>query len=131
MIDKRRSGPNEVGEMKVVGDVQGKLCVIIDDMVDTGGTLCKAAEAVLEKGATKVLALATHGVLSSGAKERLANSSIEKIILTDTIYHTDLQEYGDKFVVLSIASLIGEAIRRINQEDSVNSLFEDDFNKKT
>lgn len=124
IIDKRRSGPNEVAEMNVVGDVYGKAAIIVDDMVDTGNTLVKAAEALCERGATSVIACATHAVLSGGAKERLRNSCISKVIVSDSIHHTDIGGSGDKFERLSIAPLLGEAIRRIHEEDSVSSLFE-------
>ena len=126
IIDKRRSGPNEIGGMNVVGDVKDKVCIIVDDMIDTGGTLCKAADAVLEKGASRVIAVTTHGVLSGGAKERLMKSNIDRVVLTDTIYHQDLDSYDGKFVKLSIANIIAEALKRIHEEDSVSSLFEDE-----
>ena len=126
IIDKRRSGPNEIGEMNVVGDVDGCTCIIVDDMIDTGHTLIKAADAVLEKGAKKVIAVATHGVLSGGAWERLMGSKIDRVVITDTIDHPNIKEFEGKFVRLSIASLIGEAIRRINEEGSISTLFEDD-----
>ncbi|MFN8389516.1 MAG: ribose-phosphate pyrophosphokinase [Bdellovibrionota bacterium] len=123
IIDKRRSQPNEVAEMHVVGDVSGKLAIIVDDMVDTGGTLMKAAEALLEHGATQVLACCTHPVLSGQAKVRLPGSKVQKVIVTDTIAHADLQNAGDWLVKLSVAPLIGEAIRRIHDDDSVSVLF--------
>ena len=123
IIDKRRSQPNEVAEMHVVGDVEGKLAIVVDDMVDTGGTLMKGAEALLAAGATKVLACCTHPVLSGQAKNRLPASKVSKVIVTDTIFHSDLQSAGDWFVQLSVAPLIGEAIRRIHDDDSVSVLF--------
>ena len=126
IIDKRRSAPNEVAEMNVVGDVKDMLAIIVDDMVDTGGTLAKAAEALIENGAKRVLACCTHAVLSGNAVERLLESKIEKIILSDTIYHPEFYSPGvsDKIVCLSVASLVGKAIRRIHDEDSVSSLFD-------
>lgn len=125
IIDKRRSGPNEVAEMNVVGDVFGKTAIIIDDMVDTGSTLIKAADALLDRGAEKVITVCTHAVLSGTAKERLPQSSIEEIIVSDTIYHADL-ENGDLpwLTRLSVAPIIGEAIKRIHEDDSISSLFE-------
>lgn len=123
IIDKRRSQPNEVAEMHVVGDVAGKCAVIVDDMVDTGGTLIKAADSLLEHGATKVLACCTHPVLSGQAKERLPNSNVKEVIVTDTIAHNDLQNKSECFIRLSVAALIGEAIRRIHDDDSVSVLF--------
>ena len=123
IIDKRRSQPNEVAEMHVVGDVSGKRAVIVDDMVDTGGTLIKAAEALLENGAVEVLACCSHPVLSGQAKDRLPNSNVKKVIVTDTIAHNDLDKRSECFVRLSVAPLIGEAIRRIHDDDSVSVLF--------
>ena len=109
--------------MHVVGDVKGKLAIIVDDMVDTGGTLVKAADALLEHGATEVLACCTHPVLSGQAKDRLPQSKISKVVLADTIAQSDLPTTNDTFVKLSVASLIGEAIRRIHDDDSVSVLF--------
>lgn len=125
IIDKRRTSPNEVAEMNVVGDVKGKTAIIVDDMVDTGETLIKAAEALLSHGAVKVAACCTHAVLSGSAKDRLPNSKISKLVVTDTIYHADLPEESEWLVQLSVASVIGEAIKRIHNEDSVSSLFND------
>jgi ribose-phosphate pyrophosphokinase len=123
VIDKRRSGPNMVASMNVVGDVDGKTCVIVDDMVDTGGTLMKAAQTLKEKGAKRVIACCVHPVLSGEeTKARLSNSLIEEFIVTDTIPHESLAT-TDKFTVLSVAPLFAEAIRRIHSDDSVSSLF--------
>jgi ribose-phosphate pyrophosphokinase len=121
VIDKRRSGPNMVASMNVVGDVAGQICLIVDDMVDTGGTLIKAADTLLEKGAKSVAACCVHGVLSGDARKRLNDSSISEVIVTDTIPHAD--DLGDKVSVLSVASLFAEAIRRIHSDDSISSLF--------
>jgi len=123
IIDKRRSQPNEVAEMHVVGDVSNKLAIIVDDMVDTGGTLMKAADALLEHGAKKVLACCSHPVLTGQAKDRLPQSNVKEVIVSDTIYHADLQTADSYFVKLSVAPLIGEAIRRIHDDDSVSVLF--------
>lgn len=122
VIDKRRSGPNMVASMNVVGEVEGQTCIIVDDMVDTGGTLIKAAETLREKGANRVVACCVHPVLSGDARSRLTNSAIEEVIVTDTIPHDNLGK-GDKFTVLSIAPLFAEAIRRIHSDDSISSLF--------
>ena len=122
VIDKRRSGPNQVSEMKVVGDVRGKACILVDDMVDTGGTLIKAAETLLAEGATKVVACCVHAVLSGNAAERISASVIEELIVTDTIPLSKGVKM-DKIKVLSLAPLCAEAIRRIHGDDSVSSLF--------
>lgn len=124
IIDKRRSAPNEVAEMNVVGDVKGKVAIIIDDMVDTGGTLAKAADALLENGASKVVACCTHPVFSGSALEKLKQSRLSQVIVSDTIYHERLPKDEGWLVQLSVASIIGEAIRRIHDESSVSSLFE-------
>jgi ribose-phosphate pyrophosphokinase len=121
VIDKRRSGPNMVASMNVVGDVAGQVCLIVDDMVDTGGTLIKAADTLLEKGAKKVAACCVHPVLSSDARKRLNSSSISEVIVTDTIPQDSLP--GDKVTILSVAPLFAEAIRRIHSDDSISSLF--------
>ncbi len=125
IIDKRRTAPNEVAEMNVVGDVSSKVAIIIDDMIDTGGTMVKAAEALLEQGAKSVYALATHPVLSGNAKELIPNSKIQKIITSDSIYHPDLNsnQHNNWIARLSVAPLIGEAIRRIHEDSSVSLLF--------
>ncbi|MEZ4754555.1 MAG: ribose-phosphate pyrophosphokinase [Bdellovibrionota bacterium] len=122
IIDKRRSGPNKVAEMKVVGNVSGKSCIIVDDMVDTGGTLIKAGETLIEEGAKRVSAVCTHPVLSSNAAERLNQSVFDEVIVTDTIPIPNSQ-LGHKIIPLSVAPLFAEAIRRIHNEDSVSSLF--------
>jgi len=121
IIDKRRAGPNEVAEMQIIGDVDGRAAVIVDDMVDTAGTLCAAAAAVRAAGSPLVLACATHPVLSGPAMARLASSDIDELIVTDTI-----PLRGDappKIRVLSVAQLLGEAIRRTHDEESISSLF--------
>jgi ribose-phosphate pyrophosphokinase len=122
VIDKRRSGPNQVAEMKVIGDVKGKICVIVDDMIDTGGTLVKAGETLLAGGAKKVIACGTHAVLSGNADERLSASVLEEVIVTDTI-NVPRSFQCAKLTKLSIAPLFAEAIRRIHDEDSISSLF--------
>ena len=124
IIDKRRVQANEVSEMNVVGDVKGQACIIVDDMVDTGGTLVKATRALLKEGATKVYACCTHAVLSGSAKEKLPKSELEKLVITDTIYHDDLDK--DWVVTLPAHGLIGEAIRRIHEDQSVSLLFDVD-----
>jgi ribose-phosphate pyrophosphokinase len=123
IIDKRRTLPNEVAEMNVVGDVKDYVAIIVDDMVDTGGTLIKAADALLENGASEVAACCTHAVLSGTAKQKIPESGIKKLIVSDTIYHSDLADAGDWLVTLSVAPLIGEAIKRIHNDESISLLF--------
>lgn len=122
IIDKRRSGPNRVDSMNVVGDVKDEICIIVDDIIDTGGTLVKAAETLLREGAKKVVAACAHPVLSSDAIDRLAKSQIAEVIITDTIPQPEAQEVS-KFTSLSVAPLFAEAIKRIHSDDSVSSLF--------
>lgn len=122
IIDKRRAGPNRVASMNVVGDVRNQTCIIVDDMVDTGGTLIKAADTLMEKGATKVVACCVHPVLSGNARETLNASVLQDVIVSDTIAQPAGAE-GDKFSVVSVAPLVAEAIRRIHCDDSISSLF--------
>ena len=123
IIDKRRARPNEVAEMQIIGEVDGRVAVIVDDMVDTAGTLAAAAEAVRGAGAPLVLACATHPVLSGKAIPRLAQSSIDELIVTDTIPLRPEATKLAKLHVLSVAPLLGEAIRRTHEEASISSLF--------
>ena len=123
IIDKRRIRPNEVAEMQIIGDVDGRVAVIVDDMIDTAGTLCAAAEAVREAGAPVVFACATHPVLSGPAIARLAKSTIDELIVTDTIAVRPDAAALKKLRVLSVAPLLGEAIRRTHDEASISSLF--------
>lgn len=123
MIDKRRTAPNVAKAMNVIGEVDGKVAVILDDMIDTAGTLTEAAEAVLQKGAKQVYAAATHGILSGPALERIENSKIERVIVTDTILMSPEAAANPKIVQLSVADLLAEAIYRIHNYDSVSSLF--------
>jgi ribose-phosphate pyrophosphokinase len=123
MIDKRRTGPNVAKAMNIVGDVEGKNAIILDDMIDTAGTLTEAARAVSDHGAKKVYACATHGVLSGPAVERIITSNIEKVIVSDTIPLPEAAQKSEKFVQLSVADLLAEAIYRIHNYDSVSSLF--------
>jgi ribose-phosphate pyrophosphokinase len=122
-IDKRRNRPNESQVMNVVGDVEGKTAIILDDMIDTAGTLTEAVGAVLDHGATQVYAAATHGVLSGPAIERLQASKIQKVIVTDTVPLSPEAKGCKKIVQLSVADLLAEAIYRIHNYDSVSSLF--------
>lgn len=122
IIDKRRQRANEVAEMRVVGDVDGQICVVVDDIVDTAGTLVAAATALREAGATQVRAYCTHPVLSGLAIPRVAESVLEELVVTNTIPVGEGKE-SPKLRVLSIARLIGEAIKRTHQEESISSLF--------
>ena len=122
VVDKRRNSPDSVEVMHLIGEVKGKDVVIVDDLVASGGTLCEAADALKENGARNIYASITHGVLSGNAIENIANSSLEKLIITDTIPLTKEKEL-EKIKVLSVASLLGEAIRCIHLEKSVSSLF--------
>jgi ribose-phosphate pyrophosphokinase len=124
IVDKRRerAGVSEV--MNIIGEVQGRPCILIDDIVDSGGTLCNAAEALLNNGATEVYAYCTHGVLSGKAVERIQNSRLKSMVVTDTIAVTPAQAACANIRTISIAPLLGEAMRRINNEASVSSLFD-------
>ena len=123
IIDKRRVGPNVAKAMNIIGDVEGKTAIIIDDMIDTAGTLTEAANAVLDHGAEKVYACATHGVLSGPAVQRINDSRIEHVIITDTIPLNEAAKSSPKITQLSVANLLAEAIYRIHHYDSVSSLF--------
>ncbi len=123
IIDKRRSGPNVSEVMHIIGDVKDKVCVIIDDMIDTAGTLCTAASALQGQGALDVYACATHGVLSGPALDRISSSPLKKVFITDTIVMQDKLDQCDRLQRLSVSRLLAEAIRRINNAESVSSLF--------
>ncbi len=123
LIDKRRSSPNVSEVMNVIGDVKGKICILVDDMIDTAGTLCKAAEALKKKGAADVYGCATHAVLSGPALERINNSVLKQVIVTNSIPIEDKLKVCPKLKCLSVAPLLGEAIGRIHNNQSVSSLF--------
>jgi len=123
IIDKRRPKPNVAKVMHIIGDVKDRTCIIMDDMVDTANTLCEAANALKEHGARKVMAYCTHAVLSGSAAERVANSAIDELVVTDTIPLRDDARASKKIRQLSVAELLAETIRRISNEDSVSSLF--------
>ena len=125
IIDKRRPRPNESKIMNIIGEVDGKTCVLIDDMVDTAGTLCVAAKALKDEGALKVVAYITHAVLSGGAVERVATSSLDELVVTDTIPLSEEAKQCPRIRQLSVASLLAETIRRIRDEESVSSLYID------
>jgi ribose-phosphate pyrophosphokinase len=123
IVDKRRTDAGAAEVMNVIGDVQGRTCIIQDDIIDTAGTIVKSAQALLENGASRVIAAAVHGVLSGPAIARLEKSPIEKVIITNTIPVKSEGESSRKIVVLSVARLLGQAIRSIHEETSVSSLF--------
>ncbi len=123
IVDKRRDAPNESKVMNVIGNVDGRSCVIVDDIVDTAGTLTEAARALHGEGARSVSAAITHAVLSGPAVKRIAESPLAELVVTDTVKLRPEAEQSDKIHVVSIAPLLGEAIRRINNEESVSSLF--------
>jgi ribose-phosphate pyrophosphokinase len=124
IIDKRRESPNVSQVHHLIGDVQGKRAILIDDMIDTAGTLCNAAKAVQDHGATQVYAGATHGVLSGPAVDRINESVLERVWVTNTIPQHDKVSRCAKLEVLSTANLVGEAIKRIHHGDSISSLFD-------
>ena len=124
IIDKRREAAGVSEVMNVIGDVKSRDCILIDDIVDSGGTLCNAAVALMDQGATSVSAYITHGVLSGGAVARVAASPIEKMVITDSIMPTEAVRVSPNIRPLSIASLMAEAMRRITDEASVSSLFD-------
>lgn len=123
IIDKRRARPNEVAEMRVVGDVEGQTAVIVDDIVDTAGTLATAATALRAAGATEVIACCTHPVLSGPAIDRIRDSTLASLVCTDTIPLRPAGQQSSKIKVLSVAHLLAEAIRRTHREESISSLF--------
>ncbi|CAM4100926.1 ribose-phosphate pyrophosphokinase [Pseudoalteromonas sp. JBTF-M23] len=124
IIDKRRPQANVSQVMHIIGDVAGRDCIIVDDMIDTGGTLCKAAEALKEHGAKRVFAYATHPVLSGAAAENLRNSVIDEVIVTDSIPLSDELRALDNIKVLTLADMLAETIRRISNEESISAMFQ-------
>ncbi|MCZ8325552.1 MAG: ribose-phosphate pyrophosphokinase [Sphingomonadaceae bacterium] len=124
IVDKRRDKPGVSEVMNIIGDVKGWDCILIDDIIDSGGTLCNAAAALMEAGANSVTAYLTHGVLSGNAVERVTNSALKELVITDSIQPTEATQASPKIRTLPLAPLIGEAIRRIADESSVSSLFD-------
>jgi ribose-phosphate pyrophosphokinase len=124
IVDKRRERPGESEVMNIIGDVAGRSCILVDDIVDSGGTLVNAADALLANGAREVYAYITHGVLSGGAVSRIANSKLKELVITDSIMPTEAVKVAGNIRVLPIAPLIGEAIGRTATESSVSSLFD-------
>lgn len=124
IVDKRRDGPNVSEVMNIIGDVENKNALLLDDMIDTAGTITQAADAIKKKGAMKVIVGCTHGIFSGNAIKRINDSAIEEVILTDSVPLNDkYKECKKKMTVLSVAPLLGEAIKRIHTEESVSSLF--------
>lgn len=124
IVDKRRERAGESEVMNIIGDVAGRTCILIDDIVDSAGTLCNAAGALKEQGAVEVFAYCTHGVLSGGAETRVANSELTELVVTDSIMSRSGNGDGGKIRRLSVAPLLAEAIQRISEESSVSSLFD-------
>ena len=124
IIDKRRPKANVSQVMHIIGDVAGRDCILVDDMIDTGGTLVKAAEALKERGATKVVAYATHAVLSGTAAKNLANPALDEVVVTDTIPLSDEIKALNKVRALTLSSMLAEAIRRISNEESISAMFD-------
>jgi ribose-phosphate pyrophosphokinase len=125
IIDKRRPRPNESKVMNIIGDIEGKTCVLVDDMVDTAGTLCLAAQALKDEGALKVVAYITHAVLSGNAVEKISKSALDELVVTDTVPLSEQAKSCGRIRQLSVAALLAETIRRIRDEESVSSLYVD------
>jgi ribose-phosphate pyrophosphokinase len=125
IIDKRRPRPNESKVMNIIGEVEGKTCMLVDDMVDTAGTLCQAAQALRDEGAIKVVAYITHPILSGAALERISKSALDELVVTDTIPLNAAAKSAGRIRQLSVAALLAETIRRIRDEESVSSLYVD------
>ncbi len=123
IIDKRRPKANVAQVMHIIGDVEGRDCIIVDDMIDTGGTLCKAAEALKERGAKRVFAYATHAVFSGNAAQNIGNSVLDQVIVTDSITMPKEMEATGKVTTLSLSRMLAEAIRRISNEESISAMF--------
>jgi ribose-phosphate pyrophosphokinase len=123
IIDKRRPQANEARVMNIIGDVEGRSCVLIDDMVDTAGTLCKAAQALKEHGAERVVAYCTHPVLSGPAVKNISGSMLDELVVSNTIQLSEDAQGCDKIRQISVAELLAETIRRISHNESVSSLF--------
>ena len=126
IVDKRRTRPGEIESMTVIGDVSGKTCIIVDDICDTAGTLCKAAELLKEEGAREVHAYISHGVLSGPAIERVENSAMERLVVTDSIEPTEAVKAANRVRVISIAPLVAQAVLNVGNDTSVSSLFHED-----
>ena len=124
IIDKRRPKANEAQVMNVIGEVDGRTCLLVDDLVDTAGTLCKAADALKERGAAKVVAYCTHAVLSGNALENIQNSQLDELVVTDTIPLSAAAKNTKKIRQLTLADLLAESMRRVANEESISALFQ-------
>ena len=126
MIHKERKEANKVDSMQLIGNVQGKVCILVDDMIDTAGTLCEAAKTLKANGAKEVYAFATHGLFSGPAGDRISKSDLTKVVTSDSIPVTEefKKKVGDKYAQVSLDLLLAEAIRRVHQKESLNELFE-------
>jgi ribose-phosphate pyrophosphokinase len=124
IVDKRRERPGESEVMNIIGEVSGRTCILVDDIVDSGGTLCNAADALLAHGAKEVYAYITHGVLSGGAVARITASKLKELVITDSIQPTEAVRVSKNIRVISIGTMLGEAVARISGEASVSSLFD-------
>jgi ribose-phosphate pyrophosphokinase len=125
IIDKRRPKANETEVMHLIGEVKGRTCLIVDDMVDTAGTLCKAADALKEQGATRVVSYCTHAVLSGNAIDNINNSKLDSLVFTDTIPLSEAGRKCSKIRQLPLARFLGESIRRVSNEESVSAMFDE------
>jgi ribose-phosphate pyrophosphokinase len=125
IIDKRRPRANEAQVMHIIGDVRGKTCLLVDDMIDTAGTLCQGVAALKDHGAAKVFAYITHPVLSGPAVQRINDSQLDELVVTDTITLSDAARASPKIRQLSVAEMLAETMRRISDEESVSSLYID------
>ena len=124
IIDKRRPRANVSQVMHIIGEVSGRDCILVDDMIDTGGTLCKAAEALKERGAHRVYAYATHPIFSGNAIKNISGGAIDEIVVTDTIPLSDEIQALNKVRTLTLSGMLAEAIRRINNEESISAMFD-------
>ena len=123
IIDKRRPAPNQAQVMNIIGDVKGKTCIVVDDMVDTAGTLCKAAQALKAQGAKRVVAYCTHPVLSGPAIDNVQGSELDELVVTDTIPLSEAAQKCDRIRQLSLAEILAESMRRVSKSVSISSMF--------
>ena len=124
IVDKRRSKPGESEVMNIIGDVKGKDCIILDDIIDSAGTISNAANRIMDLGANSITSYVTHGVLTGKALERINNSKLTELVITNSINNQDLLSNGNKIRSIDVSNLLGEAIKRISEESSVSSLFD-------